>query len=56
LVLTWDSVARGLLQPARNDALRQFQEVAIAFCDAVLPDPSYNRAKGGTVLHHVNTT
>jgi len=36
--------------------MREFQEVAIAFCNADLPDPSYNPAKGGTVLHHVNTT
>jgi hypothetical protein len=26
--------------------MREFQEVAIAFCNADLPDPSYSRAAG----------
>jgi hypothetical protein len=46
VLLTWNSVARELLQPARSDALRQFQEVAITFCDADLLDPAYSETKG----------
>jgi hypothetical protein len=50
------SVARGGLQPARNDAIRNFKKPSLLFAMPFRPDPSYSRYQGGTVLHHVSTT
>jgi hypothetical protein len=32
--------------PSRARRHRKFQELVIAFCDAVLPDPAYSRTEG----------
>jgi hypothetical protein len=46
LLPAWNSVARGSIQPARNDTIAKFKNLPLLFCDAVSSDPAYNPIEG----------